>query len=85
MLVSCIYGAVDLSKCLSCSLSNECEIRKNFLPRPHDKGPDATTNDFIYCRGEFDPYNKIRKIEIYQESQGYKKHIIQVRKELGLE
>lgn len=85
MLVGCIYGAIDIEKCLSCALSNDCEIRKNFVPRPHDKGPDAVTNDFIYCKGEFDPYRHIRKIEIVKESENYRIHITHIRKELGLD
>jgi hypothetical protein len=85
MIVGCIYGEINLEKCLSCSLSNDCEVRKNFMPRSHDRGPDASTNDFIFGRGEFDPYNKVRKIEIIRESDGYRSHIIRVRKELGLD
>lgn len=85
MLVGCIYGAIELEKCLSCALSNDCEIRKNFIPRTIDRGPDAITNDFIYCKGEFDPYKKIRKIEIVHGSEGYRRHIISVRRELGLD
>ena len=85
MLVSCIYGTIDLEKCLSCALSNDCEIRKNFIPRTTDRGPDALTNDFIYCKGEFDPYKNVRKIEIVKQSDGYRTHILQVRRTLGLE
>ena len=85
MLVGCIYGKIKLEKCLSCALSNDCEVRKNFIPKSHDKGPDASTNDFIFCRGEFDPYTKTRKVEIIRESNGYRQHITHVRKELGLD
>ena len=85
MLTSCIYGAIDIQKCFGCCLSETCEIRKNLIPRTTDRGPDALTNDFIYCRGEFDPYNKVRKVEIIRESKGYRQHIIRVRKELGLD
>lgn len=85
MLVGCIYGVIDLQKCFGCALSETCEVKKNFLPKTHDRGPDAITNDFIYCRGEFDPYKKIRKVEILRESEGYRTHIIRIRKEIGLD
>lgn len=85
MLAGCVYGAIDLQKCFGCCLSETCEIRKNFIPRVVDRGPDAITNDFIYCKGEFDPYKRIRKIEILKESENYRLHITHVRKELGLD
>ncbi len=85
MIVGCIYGVIELDKCLSCALSNDCEIRKNFIPRTTDRGPDALTNDFIYCKGEFDPYKNVRKVEIVRQSGNYRQHIIQVRRELGLD
>jgi hypothetical protein len=85
MLAGCIYGAIDLQKCFGCCLSETCEIRKNFIPRTTDRGPDAITNDFIYCKGEFDPYKNIRKIEIVRQANGYRTHIVNVRKQLGLD
>jgi hypothetical protein len=55
------------------------------MPKGRDRGPDAATNDFIFCRGEFDSTNKIRKVEIIKASVSYRNHIEQERKALGLD
>jgi hypothetical protein len=85
MLSGCIYGSIDLVKCFGCPMSAECETRKNFMPKGHDRGPDAATNDYIFCRGEFDPNNRIRRLEIAKASLLYRKRIEQERKDLGLD
>jgi hypothetical protein len=85
MIAGCIYGSIDLQKCFGCPMCSECETRKNFMPRNRDRGPDASTSDFLLCRGEFDSHNKIRRVEIIKASVSYRNHIEQERKALGLD
>jgi hypothetical protein len=66
--IQCRYGTVDVRRCVDCIYSAGCSTRSSYLKLKHqywqDRGPDASTNDFIYGRGEFDPILTLSKHEI---------------------
>jgi hypothetical protein len=73
--IVCRYGVVSVNKCGDCVYSQSCEPRKSYLQSKHtywqDRGPDAATNDYIYGRGEFDPF-AMSKYEIKEASRKYR-------------
>lgn len=73
-------------KCVVCEQIGECAVGKLVLKKPTsaDRSPDALTNDFIYCRGEFDPFIKVTKREIKRCSDAFKDTVNKFRKESGL-
>lgn len=74
------------NRCIICEFLTGCANGKLAVKRATtaDRSPDALTNDYIYCRGEFDSFVNISKVDVIKYSELFREKVRRLRQELGL-